>query len=56
MKKCYYCPWHSDKCKNPNSRNKDKFLEDIKHCKPMLINKDIKPKLVLSFRGEQNEI
>jgi len=44
VKKCYCCPWYSDKCKNPNSRNKDKFPEDIKQCRQMLINKNIKPK------------
>lgn len=43
MKKCYYCPWHSDKCKNPNSKNYDKFSEDVEQCIPMLIDKSKKP-------------
>lgn len=37
MKKCKSCQWSSDKCKNPNSKNKDKFIVDIVRCKPLLI-------------------
>lgn len=44
MKKCYYCKWHTDKCKNPNSKNKDKFIDDITKCIPMLIKKPLKLK------------
>ena len=40
MKKCYNCPHSSDKCKNPNSKNKDRFIDDIKKCKPLLITKE----------------
>lgn len=39
MKKCLNCPWSSDKCKNPDSKNKDKFIEDVVKCKPLLIRK-----------------
>lgn len=41
MKKCKSCQWSSDKCKNPNSKNKDKFIEDITECAPMLIDETI---------------
>lgn len=41
MKKCKSCQWSSDKCKNPNSKNKDKFIEDITECIPMLIDETI---------------
>lgn len=43
VKKCKYCGWSSDKCKNPNSKNYDKFLDDIVKCKPLLI-KDTRTK------------
>lgn len=46
MDKCYRCRWISDKCRNKNSKNYGKFLDDIKLCKPMLIDKsnnNIKP-------------
>jgi len=46
MNKCYRCRWITDKCRNPNSKNYGKFIDDIKLCKPMLIdryNNNIKP-------------
>ena len=46
MEKCYRCRWITDKCRNPNSKNFGKFIDDIKLCKPMLIDKsnnNIKP-------------
>lgn len=39
MVKCLGCNWFTDKCKNPNSRNFNKFADDIKKCKSMLIDK-----------------
>lgn len=38
MKKCKICGWHSDKCKNQNSKNYNQFLENITKCKSMLID------------------
>jgi hypothetical protein len=40
MKKCRKCGWFSDKCKNRNSKNFNKWEEDIKKCKPLLIDKN----------------
>lgn len=39
MKKCYGCNWHTDKCKNANSKNYNKYSENIDKCIPMLIDK-----------------
>lgn len=39
MQKCFGCCYYTDKCKNPNSRNYDKFPEMIEKCRPMLIDK-----------------
>lgn len=35
------CQWSSNKCNNPNNKNKDKFIEDIKECKPLLIDETV---------------
>lgn len=32
MSSCYECSYSSDKCKNKQSREYDKYLEDIKEC------------------------
>lgn len=32
MKKCYVCKWHTDKCKNRESKNFNKFPEEVKSC------------------------
>lgn len=39
MQKCYGCQWHTDKCKNPNSKNYNEYAENIDKCRPMLIDK-----------------
>lgn len=42
MQKCYGCGWHTDKCKNRNSKNYNKYAKDIDKCRPMLIDKSQK--------------
>ena len=39
MEKCYGCNWHTDKCKNHNSKNYNKYAREVAKCKPMLIDK-----------------
>lgn len=31
-KKCYKCRWHTDKCKNMQSKNFNKFPEEVSNC------------------------
>lgn len=31
-KKCYKCRWHTDKCKNRESKNFNKFPEEVSNC------------------------
>jgi len=51
MQKCYGCGWHTDKCKNPNSKNYNKYAKDITECKPMLIDKTQK----IPYRKPQDD-
>ena len=55
MQKCYGCNWHTDKCKNNNSKNHNKFPGQVSKCLPMLIDKS-KAKEIISHKLADDSI
>jgi len=55
MLKCYGCNWHTDKCKNHDSKNYNKYPREISKCIPMLIDKS-KANLIISRKRIDDSI
>lgn len=54
MEKCDGCNWFTDKCKNPNSKNYNKYASKISKCKPLLIDKNKANEIISHKRADDS--
>lgn len=55
MQKCLGCNYYTDKCKNDNSKNYNKYERLIRSCVPELIDKS-KANMIISHKPKDDSI